>query len=179
MAVIPIQIPSQSIHVNADRRLAFQVLGAFGVSMGEDAPSNRVLKDQRTRKFVEFTTPISLGFGMHKDWVTTEWVDLHEPDAIDFNLVPGSGPITGGLKLLSDRFELVDHGSCTQLTYHSKFGIRWSVFGWMLGKFYIQKFLQKHMREHISEVKVAIEARAERSRVHPQVACTHSTVEAA
>jgi hypothetical protein len=179
MSLIPIQIPSETIHVNADRRLAFQVLTAFNASMGADGPSNRVLEDQGTRKFVEFTTPISLGFGMHKNWITTEWVDLHEPEAIDFNLVPGSGPITGGLKLLSDRFELEDHGSCTQFTYHSKFAIRWSVFGWMLGKIYIQKFMQKHMREHLSEVKIMIEARAERSRVHPQAACTHDLATAA
>ena len=173
MATIPIRIPSETIHVNADRRVVFQVLTAFGASMGEGRPSNRVLEDQGTRKFVEFTTPIALGFGMHKNWITTEWVDLHEPEAIDFNLVPGSGPITGGLKLLSDRFELADLGSCTEFTYHSRFGIRWSIFGWILGKFYVKNFLQKHMREHLSEAKMAIEARAERSRVHPQLACTH------
>lgn len=179
MGVIPIRIPSQAIHVNADRRLAFQVLTAFGVSKGNEGPYSRVLEDQGTRKFVEFTTPISLGFGMHKTWVTTEWVELHEPDAIDFELFPGKGPITGGLKLLSDRFELSDHGGCTQRTYHSKFGIEWSVLGWVLGKIYTQNFLEKHMREHLSEVKNVIEARAEKSRVHPQVACTHSAAEAA
>ena len=178
MGVIPIQIPSQTIHVDADRRLAFQVLTAFGVSTGSSGPSNRVLEDHGSRKFVEFTTRISLGFGIHRDWVTTEWVELHEPDAIEFNLVPGTGPITGGLKLLSDRFELSARGNCTQFTYHSTFGLRWSVFGWVLGKIYIQKFLQKHMREHLSRMKNLIEARAEKSRVYPQVACTHSTADA-
>jgi len=141
--------------------------------MGAEGPSNRVLEDEGTRKFVEFTTPISLGFGMHRNWVTTEWVDLHEPESIDFNLVPGNGPITGGLKLLNDRFELRDQGSCTEFTYHSKFGIRWSVFGWALGKIFLRKLMHKFMREHLIELKVMIEARAELSRVHPQIACTH------
>ena len=176
MAVIPIKIKPEKIHITSDRRLAFQVITAFGASNGskgiENGPSNRVLREEDDRKLIEFVTPVNLGPGMSRNWVTNEWVKMSEPEEVTFDLVPGKGPITGGLKLLSDRFvfEVVDN--CTDLTYESTFGIRWSVFGWLFGKMFVERYLKKHMREHLAEVKPVIEARAARSRVYAP--CVHN-----
>ncbi|MCH8221886.1 MAG: hypothetical protein IH868_00605 [Chloroflexi bacterium] len=175
MAVIPIKIKPEKIHIISDRRLAFQVITAFGVSASDNGQSSRVLKEEGDRKLVEFVTPLKLGFGLSRNWVTNEWVEMSEPNEITFNLVPGKGPITGGLKLLSDRFvfEVVDN--CTDLTYESTFGIRWSIFGWVFGKVFIERYLRKHMRDHLLEVKPVIEARAARSRVYAP--CEHGNAQ--
>ncbi len=172
MAVIPIKVEPAKIHIKADRQLAFEVINAFGASQSQkDGQSNRVLKEDGDRKLVEFLTPLALGFGLSRKWVTNEWVKPTEPEEITFDLVPGKGPIAGGLQLLSDRFvfEVVDN--CTDLTYESTFGIRWSVFGWLFGKIFVERYLRNHMREHLREVKPVIEDRAARSRVHAP--CVH------
>ncbi len=171
MAVIPIKIKPEKIHIISDRRLAFQVITAFGVSAGGDGQGSRVLKDEGERKLVEFVTPVALGFGRKRNWVTNEWVEMSEPDEVTFSLVPGKGPITGGLKLLNDRFVFDVIDNCTDLTYESTFGIRWSVFGWIFGKMFVERYLRKHMRDHLREVKPVIEARAARSRVYAP--CEH------
>lgn len=175
MAVIPIKIAPEKIHINCDRRLAFEVITAFGASMGnkggDAGQSNRVLKEEGDRKLVEFVTPLKLGPGLSRNWVTNEWVEMSEPDEVTFNLVPGKGPITGGLQLLSDRFVFEVADTCTDLTYESTFGIRWSVFGWIFGKMFVERYLRKHMRDHLREVKPVIEARAARSRVYAP--CMH------
>ena len=175
MAVIPIKIEPEKIHLISDRRLAFQVITAFGVSASDNGQANRVIKEEGDRKLVEFVTPVPLGFGRKRNWVTNEWVEMSEPNEITFNLVPGKGPITGGLKLLSDRFvfEVVDN--CTDLTYESTFGIRWSIFGWVFGKVFIERYLKKHMRDHLLEMKPVIEARAARSRVYAP--CEHGNAQ--
>ena len=175
MAVIPIKIEPEKIHLISDRRLAFQVITAFGVSASDNGQTNRVIKEEGDRKLVEFVTPVPLGFGRKRNWVTNEWVEMSEPNEITFNLVPGKGPITGGLKLLSDRFvfEVVDN--CTDLTYESTFGIRWSIFGWVFGKVFIERYLKKHMRDHLLEMKPVIEARAARSRVYAP--CEHGNAQ--
>ena len=175
MAVIPIKIEPEKIHLISDRRLAFQVITAFGVSASDNDQTSRVIKEEGDRKLVEFVTPVPLGFGRKRNWVTNEWVEMSEPNEITFNLVPGKGPITGGLKLLSDRFvfEVVDN--CTDLTYESTFGIRWSIFGWVFGKVFIERYLKKHMRDHLLEMKPVIEARAARSRVYAP--CEHGNAQ--
>ena len=124
MTVRPIEMDSARIHIHADRRLAFQVLTAFGAKSGDDS-GNEVIEDHGDRKFVRFKTPVKFA---GRTWIfeTTEWVTLSEPERIDFELVPGKGPITVGLKLLRDRFTLEDRDGCTEMTYDSTFGIRWS-----------------------------------------------------
>ena len=86
-------------------------------------------------------------------------------------MVPAHGIITGGLRQLTDGFELEKQGNCTVLTYKSRFGIRWSVGGWLLGKVLIGPIIKKHMIAHLGEVKEMIENRARRSRVYPQLPC--------
>ncbi len=169
MTVKPIVLPPAEIHVHSDRRLAFQVLTAFGSGDSETGiPRPKVLEDRGDRKLVAFHTPIKL-LGRSIVFPTNEWVTLNEPEQIDFRLVPGTGPITGGLKLLEDRFTLEDRKGCTLLRYESTFGIRWSWPGWILGKLLFAPVLRSFMQEHLDEVKITIEDRAKRSRVFPQV----------
>lgn len=173
MAIQPIQIPPEHIHIHADRRLAFQVITAFGRNQEQGQPSHRVLEKRgEDELLVGFNTPVRV-LGIDRIFHTVEWVTLTPPEQIDFRLVPGEGPITGGLKLLHDRFVLTDAAGCTNLRYESAFGIRWSVSGWIVGKLLIESLLRKHMREHLVELKATIEARAARSRLYPQAACPH------
>lgn len=55
--IIPIRLEPVECHIHADRRLAFQVLTAFGAKQ-EDGGASRVLADEGHRKLVEFVTPI-------------------------------------------------------------------------------------------------------------------------
>ena len=169
MTVKPITIKPEEVHIHADRRLAFEVLTSFGTAMSsEDGGGAKVLRDEGDRMLVQFNTPVKL-LGRKKIWPTEEWVTLTEPEQIDFELVPGEGPLVGGLKLLMDRFTLRDASGCTVLRYESTFGIRWSWPGWLLGKLVIAPLISSHMRHHLDGVKDTIEARAARSRVYPRV----------
>ena len=173
MSAIPITAPSQQVHINADRRLTFQVIAAMGTGGGPGDSANRVLERDGERMLVEFNSPVKLGPGIKTVFKTTEWVTMTEPEQITFKLVPGHGPLTGGLRDLDDRFVFKDHGGCTVLTYESRFAIRWSIFGWMVGRLWFSRYMKKHMIEHLAEVKTMVEARAERSRIYPQIACEH------
>ncbi len=119
---------------------------------------------------VEFRSRVNIG-PLSTTWKTTEWVSPNRPESISFELVPDSGIIRGGLRQLTDKFEFEKQGNCTLLTYRSRFGIRWSVGGWLLGKALIGPIIKKHMLEHLAAVKETIERRASRSRLYPQVAC--------
>jgi len=101
MWVIPIRMDPVEIHIHADRRLAFQVLTAFGTAQ-PDGSASRVLRDEGHRKLVEFHSLIPTAAGGKKIYRTVEWVTLHEPEAIDFEGVEGP------LALLRDRFVLED-----------------------------------------------------------------------
>ena len=168
MAIIPIRIEPKEIHIRADRRLAFQVVTAFGADQGENGASSKVLKTEGDRMLVEFHTPVKMFFGI--TWVrvyrTVEWVTLHEPDQIDFSQVEGP------LQLLEDRFLLEAVEGCTEFRYESTFGVRWSIFGWILGKLWLERCLKQHMRDHLKELQETIEARAKRSRVYA-LECEH------
>lgn len=188
MAHIPIDLPDQSVHINAQRELAFEVISSFGAGAGASSsngmaggsgsgsgsqrPMSVVLEEDGSRMLVEFRSNLKFG-PVSGTWKTTEWVSPEKPNSIDFELVPSSGIMSGGLRQLNDRFDFQEKGNCTVLTYKSRFGIRWSVGGWLLGKILIGPIIKKHMIEHLVEVKTMIESRASRSRLYPQVACDH------
>jgi hypothetical protein len=172
VAHISIHIPDQSAHIHAQRELAFEMISAMGTGgTGDENPIATVLKQETHRMLVEFNNPLKIG-PISTNWKTTEWVSPYMPSAIDFELVPASGILTGGLRELIDRFEFTQQGNCTVLTYKSQFGIRWSVGGWLLGKTVIAPIIKSHMIEHLDEVKEMVENRAKRSRVYPQLACS-------
>lgn len=169
LSVKLITLRPEQIHIHADRRLAFQVLTAFGASGEEKGkPSSEVIEDGGDTKLVRFTSNVSL-LGKQMTYTSLENVRLVQPERIEFSLVPGKGIITGGLKELEDKFTLTDNSGCTVLKYESAFGIRWSWSGWLVGKLIIAQIIKSHMRSHLKEVKETIEARARRSRVFPQV----------
>ena len=122
MRPVSIRIPPEEVHIEADRRLAFQVLTAFGASS-----SSRVLAEEGGRLLVEFKTPVKGLFGRRKVYRTVEWVTPREPDLIDFQGVEGP------LAILHDRFVLEQDGACTVLRYESEFAVRGWWAGWLLG----------------------------------------------
>jgi len=177
VAHIPIDLPDQSIHIHAQRELAFEMISALGGmsdAKGAGAPMSTVLREDGERTFVEFNTPLKLG-PISTIWKTTEWVTPKQPSSIDFELVPSSGILTGGLRQLTDRFEFAEQGNCTLITYKSRFGIRWSVGGWLLGIVVVKPIIKAHMAEHLDEIKEMIENRAKRSRVYPQLVCAENS----
>ncbi len=168
MWVIPIRMDPVEIHIHADRRLAFQVLTAFGVKQ-QDGSASRVLREEEVRKLVEFHSVIPAFRGGKTRVRTVEWVTLHEPEAIDFEGVEGP------LALFRDRFVLEDLGGCTGLRYESTFGVKGGVFGWLRGIFYVRPLLRRFMHEHAHELKKTIEERAKRSRLFPYRECGTTT----
>ena len=170
MTHIPIDLPDQSVHIHAQRSLAFELVSALGTSGRNGGPSSRVLEVDGNRMLVEFHTPLKLG-PLNMTWKSVEWVTPDKPQSIDFELVPVGGIITGGLQQLTDHFELEKKGNCTVLTYRSRFGICWSIGGWLLGKVLIGPIIKKHMVQHLGDLKEMIENRASRSRLYPQLPC--------
>ncbi|MFQ5899284.1 MAG: hypothetical protein ACE5JN_13720 [Candidatus Methylomirabilia bacterium] len=164
MWVIPIRMDPVETHIHADRRLAFQVLTAFGATQ-PDGGSSRVLREEGGRKLVEFHTAMPTSTGGKKVYRTVEWVTLHDPEAIDFQGVEGP------LDLLRDRFVLEDVGGCTAFRYESTFGMKGWIFGWLVGRFRVKPILGRFMREHTRELKETIEERAKRSRIFPYRDC--------
>lgn len=161
--IIPIRLAPVELHVHADRRLAFQVLTAFGARQ-EDGSSSTVLKDEGDRKLVEFRSVIPTR-GRQKIYRTVEWVTLHEPDEIRFEGVEGP------LDLLHDRFLLENVDGCTLFRYESTIGLSGGVAGWLRGQLMVRPVLRKFMREHSRKLKAMIEDRARRSRVYPYRQC--------
>ncbi|MBI2855432.1 MAG: SRPBCC family protein [Chloroflexi bacterium] len=166
MSPIPIRLPAMEVHVDADRRLAFQVITAFGASSPGDGPSSRVLSQETGRILVEFHVPATGLFGRRKVYRTVEWVTPHEPERVEFETVKGP------LSMMRDRFILEAEGGCTHLRYESEFGVWGWVAGWLVGMLYVRPKLKRLMQGHLEEMKQAIEARAARSRAFPQQPCS-------
>ncbi|MFQ5860654.1 MAG: hypothetical protein ACE5IG_03780 [Dehalococcoidia bacterium] len=161
MSLIPIRLPPMELHIHADRRLAFQVITAFGASVQESGASSRVLSREGGRLLVEFHTPGHDLLGRKRLYRTVERVVPHEPEQVEFEAIEGP------LSLMRDRFVLEDEDGCTCLKYESEFGVKGWVAGWLLGMLYVRPMLRRLMREHLAEMKEVIEARAAKSRVLP------------
>jgi hypothetical protein len=159
--------PAQ-VHIKADRRLAFQVLTAWGAAGPDGKPTNRLIRSEGERLLIEFHTKVRGLLGREGTHTTQEWVTLKEPERITFQGAQGPLP------LLQDAFVLEDLGPCTLLRYESTFGVRFWWLGWLVGKVYVAPILKRFMREHLQEVKGTIEARAARSKVFPQQPCPHT-----
>lgn len=166
MWIIPVRLPPIDIHVHADRRLAFQVLTAFGAAAPGAAASSQVLWREPGRLLVKFETPARGPLGRRKVYKTLEWVVPHEPERIEFETVQGP------LSMMRDRFLLEEQQGCTRLVYESEFGVKGSALGWLVAMLYVRPLLRRLMREHLREMKTLIEARAHRSRLFPQQPCT-------
>jgi hypothetical protein len=162
--IIPIRLAPVALHIHADRRLAFEVLTAFGARQ-EDGGSSAVLRDEGDRKLVEFHSVIPTPGSGRKIYRTVEWVTLHAPDEIRFEGVEGP------LDLLQDRFLLQDVEGCTLFRYESTIGIRGGPVGWLRGQFVVRPILRRFMLAHSCKLKETIEARARKSRVYPYREC--------
>jgi hypothetical protein len=167
--IIPVQLKPVECHIHADRRLAFQVLTAFGAKQ-EDGGASRVLADEGHRKLVEFLTPIPSAQHGSTTYRTVEWVTPREPEEIRFD------GIEGPLALLRDRFVLLDEDGCTRLRYESTIGLRGSVVGWLVVRRRVRPTLEHFMRHHAQRLKATIEARARKSRVYPLRPCRNENV---
>ena len=125
--IVPIRLKPVELHIHADRRLAFQVLTAFGARQ-DDGSSSKVLKDENDRKLVEFHSVIPTFGSGQKIYRTVEWVTLREPEEIRFEGVEGP------LDLLQDRFVLRDLDGCTLFRYESTIGVKGGIAGWLKGQ---------------------------------------------
>ena len=170
--MIPIQLRPAEIHIHADRRLAFEVITAFGTKGQPSHGRSKVLERQGDQLLVEFHTPVRGPLGRRRVYRTVERVALHPPEAVVFEGV--KGPI----RLLRDRLVLVDEGGCTRLRYESQIGLGWGHLGWLVGRLLVQPVMQRFMRNHLVELRDTIEARAKKSRLYPQRSCPIAEQEA-
>jgi hypothetical protein len=160
--IIPVKLETIETRFRADRRLAFQVLTAFGGKNQQTGPSRLLQEAEDGRRLVEFTSET----GKHgKAVVTHEWVTVDEPGEIRF------AGVKGPLQHLEDRFTLEDDNGCTQFRYESSIGVRGWWFGWLIARFYAKEIVERMMRTHVPEMKEAIENRASRSSLFPQTGC--------
>ena len=162
---IPIRVSTEEIHVQADRRLAFQVLTAWGAAGPDGKRTSKVLEKSGDRLLVEFHTSVNMLFGLKTVQRTVEWVTLDEPGHIDFEGVQGPLPV------LLCRWSLEEWGDCLRFKYDATVALHGSILGWIFGILYVRPTLRRMMREHLAELKETIEARAARSRMFPQKPC--------
>jgi hypothetical protein len=162
--ILRIRLRPVELHIHADRRLAFQVLSAFGARR-DDGSSSAVLKDDGARKLVEFHSVIPTSWGRSKTYRTVERVTLLEPEEIRFEGVEGP------LDLLQDRFVLRNLDGCTLFRYESTIGIEGGLAGWLKGQLLVRPTLARFMRDHSLRLKETIEARAKNSRLYPYRHC--------
>ncbi len=166
--VVSIKLDPIEVPIHADRRLAFQVMTAFGAGPKDAAESSKVLEHDGDRVLVEFHSPVKGLHGRTKVYKTTEWVMPHEPERIDFEHV------NGPLEIMHDHMELEEvEGGCMTLRYTSEFAVRWWWPGWIIGILYVRPTLRKMMEKHLLDLKETIEERAQRSHLFPQ--CAHIT----
>ena len=157
---MPVRMRPVETHIHADRRLAFQVLTAFGARQA-DGGSSRVVKAENGRVLVEFHQVVG------KRLVNTvEWVITKPPEEVRFLGVQGP------LKLLEDRFLLADLQGCTQFSYESTIGVAGSIAGWLVARLYVKRIMERFMAEHAEKLKQAVEERARHSMVFPFLGCS-------
>jgi hypothetical protein len=166
--ILGIRLKPVEIHIHADRRLAFQVLAAFGTRQ-DDGSSSTVLKAEGDRRLVEFHSVIpTFRRGQkrgQRTYRTVEWVTLLEPDEIRYEGVEGP------LALLQDRFVLRNLDGCTLFRYESTIGIKGGIAGWLKGQLLVRPVLGRFMRNRSRRLKETIEARAKESRLYPYRNC--------
>jgi len=166
--VVGIRLKPVELHIHADRRLAFQVLTAFGTRQA-DGSSSLVLKAEGHRRLVEFHSSLPTFRRGHtrgqKVYRTVEWVTLREPEEIRFEGVEGP------LDLLEDRFVLLNLDGCTLFRYESTIGIKGGIAGWLKGQLLVRPTLSRFMRNHSLQLKQTLEARARESRLYPYRNC--------
>ena len=164
--LIDIGVPTAQIHVEADRRLAFQVLTAWGAAGPDGRPTSKVLDKSGDRVLCEFYTPAkALGIS----WVqrTVEWVTVTEPELIEFEAVEAPLPV------LLCTWSLDEWGDCCLFKYDATIALHGSFLGWIFGVLFIRPMFERLMQEHLVELKATIEARAACSRVFPRRPCPH------
>ena len=162
--IVRIRLKPVELHIHADRRLAFQVLTAFGARQ-DNGSSSTVLKEESDRKLVEFHSVIPTFGSGPKTYRTVEWVTLREPEEIRFE------GMEGPLDLLQDRFLLRDLAGCTLFRYESTIGVKGGIAGWLKGQLLVRPTLSRFMRAHSLKLKETIEARAKNSRIYPYRNC--------
>lgn len=167
--LMPIRVPRAEIHVHADRRLAFQVLTAWGATGPDGRPTAKVLEEQDDRILAEFYTRIEMPAGLRWVQKTVEWVSVREPGLIEFEAVKAPIPV------LLCTWSLDEWGECTLFKYDATIALHGSLLGWVFGMLFVRPMMTKMMREHLAEMKETIEARAARSRVFAQRPCPHES----
>jgi len=163
--LMPIRVPTADIHVHADRRLAFQVLTAWGASGPDGRPTSKVIEERGDRVLCEFYTPVKMFVGPTWLQKTVEWVTVKEPEKIEFDAVKAPLP------MLLCSWSLDSWGECPHFKYDATIALHGSVLGWLFGLAFVRPMFGKLMRRHLEEMRETIEARAKRSRVFPQRPC--------
>ena len=163
--LIPIRIPTAEVRVQADRRLAFQVLTAWGAAGPDGRPNATVLEKTGDRVLCEFHTPVKAFFGLEWVYRTVEWVTVKEPERIQFEAIRAPLPV------LLCLWSLDQWDECCVFKYDATIALHGSLLGWIFGILFIRPMFKRMMREHLVELKTTIETRAARSRVFPQQPC--------
>ena len=163
--LIRIRVPTAEIRLRADRRLAFQVLTAWGAARPDGKPTSKVLEKSGDRVLCEFYTPVKTFLGLN--WVhrTVEWATVTEPERIEFEAIKAPLPV------LLCTWSLDEWGSCSLFKYDATIALHGSLLGWMFGVLFIRPIFKRMMETDLVELKATIEARAARSRTFPQRPC--------
>ncbi len=155
----PITLPSQSTRVRADRQLVFDTITNYE-NMELEGYSSKILEDHGDRKLVEFHTPLKIRNNAHVVR-SVEWVQLKEPERVDFSIAPGhQDKSIFELNLLDNSLILQESDGCTDITFESRFAIKTPIIGGIVARMLMVNPMRQQMSDHLEDIKTHCEAKA-------------------
>ena len=151
---LSIRITHVEEQIQAERHWVWQHITTFGTGVNGSETSSRILSNDNGKMLVEFKTPVTLLFGMKKVFRTVEQLTLHEPELVEFEEI--KGPFASRREHIS----LQHRGTGTKILYEADFAVVGWIAGWLLGILLIKPALKKAVRQHLAEIKHAIEVQA-------------------
>ena len=152
---LSIRIAHIEEQIQAEQHRVWQYITTFGTEDNGSETSSRILSNDNGKMLVEFKTPVPLLFGMKKVFRTVEQLTLHEPELVEFEEI--EGPFASRREHIS----LQQRGTGTKILYEADFAVGGWLAGWLLGILLIRPALKKAVRQHLAEIKHAIEVQAE------------------
>ena len=154
-----VKLSDMALHINAPREMVFQMLSSIGKGSlpGVHGDSSRAMERDGDTIIAEFLT--TSGKRIYR---TVEKVQLYPPERITFQ------HLESPLIFSEEEFNLVERGDGCELRYWGEIGCRVPLLaglGWLIAKFYVKPKYDAVIRNHMTALKSAAEARAARSHV--------------
>ena len=156
-----VKLKDQAVLIDAPRELVFQMLSAIGKgSLPGGSEYSRVIERDGNEIIAEFITPSG-----SRVYRTVERVVLYPPERITYF------HLEGPLSFSEEAFTLEETDTGARLNYWGVIEFKAPFLpgvGWLIALAYARPKYNSIIRDHMSRLKTAAEARAARSHVFPR-----------